>query len=167
MAKRRSQATRVKLCPEFDQLRNLSAQLGSDPLLVQAAGGNTSIKVDGIMWIKASGTWLRDAVAKDLFVPLDMVQLKEALHRDDPRCEDCMDFVRVELNPLGLRPSIETSVHGLMSQRVVLHVHCVNTLAWMIQEDAGKSWRRASLASSGPLYLMPGLVCSLPAPSAP
>jgi len=32
----------------------LSARVGSDPLLVQASNGNTSIKLDGILWIKAS-----------------------------------------------------------------------------------------------------------------
>ena len=43
---------------ELDRLRKLSARVGSDPLLVQAAGGNTSLKDKGVMWIKASGTWL-------------------------------------------------------------------------------------------------------------
>jgi rhamnose utilization protein RhaD (predicted bifunctional aldolase and dehydrogenase) len=120
----------------LDALRLLSAQLGADPLLVQAAGGNTSIKRDGVMWIKASGTWLRDATSKDIFVPLELKSLHAALIRDDPACEACTDFVRNDLNPLGLRPSIETSVHGLMPQAVVLHVHCVNTIAWAIQENA-------------------------------
>ena len=41
---------------ELDQLRALSARVGADPLLVQAAGGNTSLKDQGVMWIKASGT---------------------------------------------------------------------------------------------------------------
>lgn len=121
---------------EFDALRRLSAEVGSDPLLVQAAGGNTSIKSDGTMWIKASGTWLKDAVAKDIFVPLDIARLDAALKIDDPACESCTDFVRQDFNPLGLRPSIETSVHGLMPQRVVVHVHCVNTIALAIQPDA-------------------------------
>ena len=101
---------------EFKALRHLSAKVGSDPLLVQAAGGNTSIKDEGVMWIKASGTWLRDAEAKDIFVPLDFVRLSAALAADDPACESCTDFVRQDINPLGLRPSIETSVHGLMPQ---------------------------------------------------
>lgn len=121
---------------EFVGLRAVSAQLGSDPLLVQAAGGNTSIKEGGIMWIKASGTWLRDAAEKEIFVPLDLKTLDEALRADSPDCESCTAFVRQDLNPLGLRPSIETSVHGQMSQKVVLHVHCVNTIAWMILKDA-------------------------------
>jgi rhamnose utilization protein RhaD (predicted bifunctional aldolase and dehydrogenase) len=120
----------------LEELRRLSQRLGANPLLVQAAGGNTSLKRDGVMWIKASGTWLQNALSKDIFVPLDMPRLRNALMRDDPACESCTDFVRSEINPLGLRPSIETSVHGLMPQSVVLHVHCVNTIAWAIQHDA-------------------------------
>jgi rhamnose utilization protein RhaD (predicted bifunctional aldolase and dehydrogenase) len=38
---------------EFDALRELSAALGVDALRTQGAGGNTSIKRDGVMWIKA------------------------------------------------------------------------------------------------------------------
>lgn len=122
--------------PEFEALRRLSAKVGANPLLVQAAGGNTSIKQDGVMWIKASGTWLKDALAKDIFVPLDLARLSVALAADDPDCESCTGFVKQDINPLGLRPSIETSVHGLMPQRVVVHVHCVNTIALAIRADA-------------------------------
>jgi rhamnose utilization protein RhaD (predicted bifunctional aldolase and dehydrogenase) len=120
----------------LEPLRKLSARLGSDPLLVQAAGGNTSVKQDGVMWIKASGTWLKDALDKDIFVPLDLAALSEALSEDSEDCESCLTFVRQDLNAQGLRPSIETSVHGLMPQAVVLHVHCVNTIAWAIRVDA-------------------------------
>lgn len=121
---------------EFQSLRALSAKLGADPLLVQAAGGNTSIKQNDLMWIKASGTWLMDAEKKDIFVPVDLRLLTQALEDNNPDSESCVAFVRQEMNPLGLRPSIETSVHGRMPQRVVLHVHCVNTIAWAIRQDA-------------------------------
>ena len=56
---------------ERENLSQLSARIGADPLLVQAAGGNTSIKQDGVMWIKASGTRLKEASSKNIFVPLD------------------------------------------------------------------------------------------------
>jgi rhamnose utilization protein RhaD (predicted bifunctional aldolase and dehydrogenase) len=121
---------------ELDQLRALSARVGADPLLVQAAGGNTSLKRDGVMWIKASGTWLKDAATRDIFVPLDHAAIMEALAKNDPACESCTAFLRTDLNSTGLRPSIETTVHALMPQRVVLHVHCVNTIAWAIRSDA-------------------------------
>lgn len=121
---------------ELGLLRALSAKLGADPLLVQAAGGNTSLKSNGVMWIKASGAWLKDAATRDIFVPLDHAAIMAALARKDPACESCVSFVRTDLNATGLRPSIETTVHALMPQRVVLHVHCVNTIAWAIRTDA-------------------------------
>ena len=117
---------------ELSELRTFSAAVGSDPLLVQAAGGNTSLKSDGTMWIKASGTWLSDAAVRDIFVPVGHGALIAALASNDPACETCVDFVRGDLNANGLRPSIETTVHALMPQPVVVHVHCVNTIAWAI-----------------------------------
>lgn len=124
------------LMTEFAALRKLSARVGADALLVQAAGGNTSLKQDGVMWIKASGTWLKDAVARDIFVPVNYEELLAALAKNDPACEACTDFVLADLNAPELRPSIETTVHTLMPQRVVVHVHCVNTIAWAIRSDA-------------------------------
>ena len=88
------------------------------------------------MWIKASGTWLAEAATRDIFVPLDHQRLVAALERDDPDCATCMAYVRTDLNALGLRPSIETSVHALMPQPVVFHVHCVETIAWAIRDGA-------------------------------
>lgn len=120
----------------LDHLRTLSARLGADPLLVQAAGGNTSLKAGDVMWIKASGTWLKDATSRDIFVPVNHAALVEALARREPAADACLPFVRADLNTTGLRPSIETSVHALMPQPVVVHVHCVNTIAWAIRRDA-------------------------------
>ena len=120
----------------LDSLRALSARVGANPLLVQAAGGNTSIKQDGVMWIKASGTWLKDADTRDIFVPVDHAALIEALARRDPAADACTTFVRADLNATGLRPSIETSVHALMRHPVVVHVHCIQTISWAIRSDA-------------------------------
>lgn len=142
----------------LEALRTLSARIGADPLLVQAAGGNTSLKEDDVMWIKASGTWLRDATERDIFVPIDDAALRVALERGDPAADACLPFVRADLNATGLRPSIETSVHALMPQRVVVHVHSVNTIAWAIRGDAelqlaarldGASWVYVPYARPG------------------
>jgi rhamnose utilization protein RhaD (predicted bifunctional aldolase and dehydrogenase) len=144
---------------EFDSLRSFSARIGSDPLLVQAAGGNTSLKRDGVMWIKASGTWLKDAAAREVFVPVDHTALMAALSREDPRCETCTDFLRTDLATTDLRPSIETTVHALLPQKVVIHVHCVNTIAWAIQADA-ESFLATKLKGFASIYIpyaRPGL----------
>jgi rhamnose utilization protein RhaD (predicted bifunctional aldolase and dehydrogenase) len=47
---------------ELTRLRELSARIGSDPLLTQASTGNSSIKLEGVLWIKASGKWMADAI---------------------------------------------------------------------------------------------------------
>ncbi|PST22198.1 class II aldolase [Mesorhizobium plurifarium] len=121
---------------EFEALLDLSARVGADPDLVQGAGGNTSIKEGGILWIKASGLWLAHARQRDVMVPVALDPLLDALERDDPATEKAQDFVVKTLNPSGLRPSIETTVHALMPQKVVVHVHCVETIATAVKADA-------------------------------
>jgi len=44
-----------------------------------------------------------------------------------------------ELNPSGLRPSIETTLHGVLPHPVVVHVHCVETIAWACRADAAEA----------------------------
>lgn len=121
---------------EFEALLDVSARVGADPALVQGAGGNTSIKEGGTLWIKASGLWLMQARQRDVMVPVALEPLLDALERDDPSTEKAQDFVIADRNPLGLRPSIETTVHALMPQKVVIHVHCVETIATAVQANA-------------------------------
>lgn len=118
---------------DFPALVARSAALGRDPLLVQAAGGNTSVKDGGRMWIKASGTRLAEAEDRDIFVPVDGAAITRALSADPEAADRTQDFLLAEG---GLRPSIETSLHAALPQRVVLHVHCVNTIAFAIRADA-------------------------------
>lgn len=122
--------------PEFIALQEQSARIGADPWQVQGAGGNTSIKQNDVLWIKASGQWLRNAQSQDMFVPVQRSSLLAAVHTDDPRAEKSTDFIVSELNPLNLRPSIETTLHAILEQRVVIHVHCVDTISVAIREDA-------------------------------
>jgi len=122
--------------PDLRALRALSARLGRDPDRVQAAGGNTSLKRDGTMWIKASGTWLARAEEEEILVPVRLDPLLRAMRDGDPAAETAQDFVVAEHNPRGLRPSIETTVHAVLPFTVVLHVHCVSTIALAIRSDA-------------------------------
>jgi rhamnose utilization protein RhaD (predicted bifunctional aldolase and dehydrogenase) len=120
---------------DLDALRRVSARIGADPALTQGAGGNTSVKDAGTLWIKASGTWLAHALDAEIFVPVAIAPLLEAVRRVDPAAERAEQFVRPGPGASGLRPSIETTVHALMPQRVVLHVHCVNTIAHAVRAD--------------------------------
>ena len=61
---------------EIQSLIDISARLGRDPLLVQAGSGNTSVKLDGVLWIKASGKWLAHAAREEIFVPVDLDEIR-------------------------------------------------------------------------------------------
>ena len=115
--------------PEF---RALSAMLGQDPLQVQGPGGNTSVKEGQVMFIKASGTELADAEAKDIFVAVDRDKaVLEALEKaGDGSCKGT-----VLDTSHGLRPSIETTFHAAFNHRVVAHTHSVATITHAISPE--------------------------------
>jgi rhamnose utilization protein RhaD (predicted bifunctional aldolase and dehydrogenase) len=145
------------LPPVLGDLRRMSARVGCNIHLVQGAGGNSSVKVDDVLWVKASGAWLSDAEAKDIFVPVQLSGARAALAAREERMPVATGFADT-----GLRASIETSLHALMPHRVVLHVHAVNTIAWGAREDAqdelarrldGLAWRQLP-------YRRPGLPLS-------
>jgi len=136
---------------EIVSLRDLSARVGSDPLLVQASNGNTSIKLDGILWIKASGKWLAHAMQEEMLVPLELAEVKEAIRRD-------REIASNHAAKGELRPSIETAMHAVLGHRVVIHVHSINAIAWAIRLDgpgqleerlAGLHWRWIPYVASG------------------
>src|SRR5580698_6397091 len=120
----------IRQDPEYRALLRYAAAIGTDPSLVQAAGGNVSLKRDGVLWVKASGTWLANAERQDIFVPVHLAPLLAAMLADN--AEDTMPFVAADKNPSGLRPSIETTLHGVLPHPVVVHVHCVETIAWAV-----------------------------------
>src|SRR5436305_3507769 len=118
--------------PEIlNELRRMSARVGRNMLLVQGAGGNSSIKHGDVLWVKASGTWLADAEDKEIFVPVSLSGARAALAAGNARMPLASGHPESQL-----RASIETSLHALMPHPVVLHVHSVNTIAWSVRKDA-------------------------------
>jgi rhamnose utilization protein RhaD (predicted bifunctional aldolase and dehydrogenase) len=142
MSKNASATNQVELTP----LRELSARIGSDPLLTQASTGNISIKLGGVLWIKASGKWMADAIREDILIPLDLAEVKESVKQGVDPVEQYT------------RASSGTGMHAVLPQRVVLHVHCVNTIAWAVRQDAliqlkhqldGLRWQWGHLSATG------------------
>ena len=132
---------------EITALRELSARVGSNPLLTQASTGNSSIKLDGVLWIKATGTWMADATREDILIPLNLAEVRECVKQ------------KVDPAVRYTGASIETAMHAVLPHRVVLHVHCVNTIAWAVRQDArvqlehhldGLRWQWISYVPSGP-----------------
>ena len=109
------------------QVKAFCARIGADPLLVQGAGGNASWKDGGVLWVKASGTWLAEAESNEIFVPVNLTHLQDALAKQD-------FSVKPEMaSSSGLRPSIETLLHALMPHKVVVHLHAVEILAHLVR----------------------------------
>jgi len=133
----------------------LSARLGQDPLQVQGAGGNTSIKSGDVMWIKASGTALADAERQDIFVAVDREAARAEIDgKGDGSCKAAV------LDPeMSLRPSIETTFHAALDWPVVVHTHSVATLTHAIAPE-GREALKSKLDRFHPVlvpYAKPGL----------
>jgi len=109
---------------ELQPLMELTQRVGSDPLLTQASTGNSSAKLDGVLWIKTSGRWMADALHDDIFTPLDLDGVAGCLRQSVDPAERYSGA------------SLETAMHAALPHRVILHVHCVNTIAWAVRNDA-------------------------------
>jgi rhamnose utilization protein RhaD (predicted bifunctional aldolase and dehydrogenase) len=117
-----------------EEFRNISQAVGADPLLIQGAGGNSSIKMTkNLMWVKASGKWLQHACDDDVFVAVDQARINQNIadKKTDP-----VEGTNLPVGPVGLRPSIETTLHSLMQHRVVFHTHSINTIVHAVQKNA-------------------------------
>ena len=117
-------------------ISELCAKLGKDRLLVQGAGGNASWKEDGVLWVKGSGTWLAHANQENIFVPVDLRHLQNGLTKS--KFEIKPQFIASEKEQ-KLRPSIETILHALMPQRIVVHLHAIDVLSHLITKDCEAS----------------------------
>jgi rhamnose utilization protein RhaD (predicted bifunctional aldolase and dehydrogenase) len=112
------------------QVKQFCARIGTDPLLVQGPGGNVSWKDNDVLWIKASGKWLAKACDEEIFVPVSLSYLQEAISNKNFSCSPSI------LGETTLRPSIETMLHALMPQKVIAHLHAVEALAHLVRKNA-------------------------------
>jgi len=121
---------------ELDQLVYLSHLVGREPRLVQPGGGNTSIKIGTELLVKGSGTDLK-TIDRRGFTRLSLTalaRLREVEAMSDP---DMMQFMAgCMLAPGGPVPSVETPLHSLLPQRVIVHTHDVATMSLTNVTDA-------------------------------
>jgi rhamnose utilization protein RhaD (predicted bifunctional aldolase and dehydrogenase) len=116
----------VSVNDDLGPLLDLAGRVGRNPLLTQASTGNISLKLDGALWIKASGKWMADATGGKILIPLDLTGIHASI------------FQNIDPAELYQHASIETAMHVTLPHRVVLHVHSVNTIAWAVRKDAAK-----------------------------
>ena len=120
----------------LEEVVALSHQFGKDPEFARGGGGNSSVKADGVLYIKASGTSLAALTAGSL-IPLDLARLLPLLDADAstdvaPGSEEVMRAAAAARldNVDRRRPSVELLFHALLPERFVLHTHptTVNTV---------------------------------------
>lgn len=116
----------------MEELRDLIAvshHCGADTDWVIGGGGNTSLKSDDHMWVKASGTTLA-AIEPGQFVRMERAKLDaiwRARYPEDPAAREQRaldDLLAARADPdTTLRPSVETLMHALLPNRLVVHTH--------------------------------------------
>ncbi len=100
-----------------------SRLLGGNSSLVLHGGGNTSVKIDDILYVKGSG-WDLATIEKEGFSPVKTVKLIELL--DYERLSDSK-MVKLQREALvdknAPNPSVEAILHALIPYKFVDHTH--------------------------------------------
>src|SRR5206468_2510824 len=114
----------------LDLLVYASRLVGAETSLVVWGGGNTSIKTVerdhrgreiGVLRVKGSGSDLKSVQRKD-FPSVRMDDIRALLERQDMGDQEMVGYLAHALqDPGGVRPSIETLLHGFVDAHAVVH----------------------------------------------
>lgn len=147
---------------EYDQFLKYSKEIGSDATMVHAAGGNTSIKLDDTMWVKASGKWLMNSQTEELMVPISISKIKTFLENNNSIESDLQKSIDLSLSPKGLRPSVEAPIHAVLDFKFVFHTHDININALAVQKNSQQIFEKALSGLNWKFvpYVKPGIELS-------
>jgi len=119
---------------DLEMLARISTRFGNDPLLVQGAGGNNSVKSeDGTMKVKASGLALKNLTKESGWVSLPVQNVRLLVEKGpdcsflNPATDEWLasEIDKITSSPsLGYKASIEAAMHAVLG-KIVVHVHPV------------------------------------------
>ncbi len=127
-------------------LIEISHFYGNNPEYIIAGGGNTSFKNEEKLWIKASGSSLA-VIEEDGFVCLSRKELKKISEKtysensSEREAQVKVDLHQAILYPENKRPSVETSLHEIISFPFVVHTHPTLVNALMCANSAQQTTR--------------------------
>ncbi len=138
-----------------------SRLLGCDDSLVLHGGGNTSVKIDNILWVKGSG-WDLGSIEAGGFAPVKMEVLLDIASK-----EMISDSELVRLQKEGMidktapAPSIEAVVHAIIPYRFVDHTHA-DAVVTISNTPNGKELIKEIYGEKVVVvdYVMPGFILS-------
>lgn len=132
-----------KITKDIDKLVYISRFYGNDTDIVQAGGGNTSVKNDTSMWIKLSGVRLKNIKDKNNFMKVELNRIKPLLYDETfLALSDCQRNKVIKNNIFSTRNgnrqkrySIEIFLHAAMEEKFIMHTHPVyiNAMACSLQ----------------------------------
>jgi ribulose-5-phosphate 4-epimerase/fuculose-1-phosphate aldolase len=100
----------------MEKFLNYSRIIGSNILLSQGPGGNTSTKKNGEIFIKKTGKYLIDSVNKDTFQKVDLTKIENF-------------YIKEKSDKKYLKSlSIETPIHVMLKDRHIFHYHSVASI---------------------------------------
>lgn len=140
---------------ELNKLKKLSKHVGERFDLVQAGGGNTSVKLNNIMYIKESGVHLTTIDETNGYVVIDNHKLMRDIKNNNTK-----DVLQYNLFGNKKRGSIETFMHSNLKEYTV-HIHPIQTNRILVSNEArhicNKLFQKALVID----YLTPGIkVCN-------
>ena len=116
---------------ELNHLKTLSKYCGERFDLVQAGGGNSSVKVDDWLFIKASGYNLSAIELNKGYVVIDNAKLKRDIANKNDIKMDITSY-----NVIGTkRGSIETFMHAIL-KKYTIHLHPIQLNRFLICKNA-------------------------------
>lgn len=151
----------VSLNTEFNQISNeliklkiISKYCGERFDLVQAGGGNSSVKINNLLFIKASGYHLTQISNKGGYVTINNKKLKEDIIGNKPKSI-------TNYNVIGsLRASIETYMHSIL-KKYTIHLHPIQINKILVCRDSKSIIKKLVPNSLIIDYFTPGInVCN-------
>lgn len=127
---------------DFNNFIELSHYAGTRWDLVQAGGGNTSVKIDNVMYIKASGYLLSEISENYGIAKVDLNKINQisknpnVINAIDKKSRELIssELVRKATISFDNKPSIETLLHSLLD-KFVLHTHSLVSNIFLVQKD--------------------------------
>ncbi len=136
-----------------------SRLLGRSDDLVLHGGGNTSVKIDGTLYVKGSG-WDLSSIEEAGFSPVDLNALKEMATRDHLSDTQMVKEQRAALrDEKAPNPSIEAILHAIIPFDFVDHTHA-DAVVTISNSPDGKEYIEEVYGDSVLIidYVMPGFL---------
>lgn len=134
-----------------------SQLLGQNHDLVLHGGGNTSVKIDGTLYVKGSG-WNLDTIEKGGFSPVDLDTLIEMASRENLSDTQMVKEQREAMADQSFpNPSIEAILHAIIPFTYVDHTHA-DAVVTLSNTPHGKELLQTLYGENMLLidYVMPG-----------